>query len=91
MMIEAGQVAVVTGAAQGLGRALAAAFIDRGVSVALADTAQERLREAAEAFTRRGGCLFKSINHFSRYSIYGAEHLTLALFPHVRQATFLRL
>lgn len=41
MIIEAGQVAVVTGAAQGLGRALAAGLIARGVSVALADTTQE--------------------------------------------------
>lgn len=55
MIIEAGQVAVVTGAAQGLGRALAAGLVDRGVSVALADTARERLRDTAEAFTARGG------------------------------------
>lgn len=53
MIIEAGQVAVVTGAAQGLGRALAAGLIDRGVSVVLADTATERLQATAEAFTAR--------------------------------------
>ncbi|HZD14280.1 MAG TPA: SDR family NAD(P)-dependent oxidoreductase [Pseudonocardiaceae bacterium] len=53
MIIEAGQVAVVTGAAQGLGHALAAGFIDRGVSVVLADTATERLHSTAEAFTAR--------------------------------------
>ena len=35
--IERGPVAVATGAAQGLGRALAAGLIDRGVSVVLAD------------------------------------------------------
>jgi NAD(P)-dependent dehydrogenase (short-subunit alcohol dehydrogenase family) len=55
MIIEAGQVAVVTGAAQGLGRALAAGLLDRGVSVVLVDTAQDRLRDTAEAFTARGG------------------------------------
>jgi NAD(P)-dependent dehydrogenase (short-subunit alcohol dehydrogenase family) len=55
VIIEAGQVAVVTGAAQGLGRALAAGFIDRGVSVVLADTATERLQAAAEEFTASGG------------------------------------
>jgi NADP-dependent 3-hydroxy acid dehydrogenase YdfG len=49
-----GQVAVVTGAAQGLGRALAAGLIDRGVSVVLADIATERLQTTAEAFTARG-------------------------------------
>jgi NAD(P)-dependent dehydrogenase (short-subunit alcohol dehydrogenase family) len=52
--MKAGQVAVVTGAAQGLGYALAAGLIDRGVSVVLADIARERLQTAAEAFTARG-------------------------------------
>jgi NAD(P)-dependent dehydrogenase (short-subunit alcohol dehydrogenase family) len=55
MIIKVGQVAVVTGAAQGLGRALAAGFIDRGVSVVLADTATEQLHTTAEEFTARGG------------------------------------
>lgn len=55
MIIETGQVAVVTGAAQGLGRALAAGLIDRGVSVVLADTATEKLHATAEVFTACGG------------------------------------
>ena len=55
MIIEAGQVAVVTGAAQGLGYALAAGLIDRDVSVVLADTATERLHSTTEALTVRGG------------------------------------
>lgn len=54
MVIDAGQVGVVTGAAQGLGRALAAGLIDRGVSIVLADIATERLAATAEAFTARG-------------------------------------
>jgi NAD(P)-dependent dehydrogenase (short-subunit alcohol dehydrogenase family) len=54
MIIETGQVTVVTGAALGLGRALAAGLIDRGVSVVLADTATERRYTTAEAFTARG-------------------------------------
>jgi NAD(P)-dependent dehydrogenase (short-subunit alcohol dehydrogenase family) len=54
MIIEAGQVAVVTGAAQGLGRALAAGLIDRGVSVVLADIATEQLHMTAKALTARG-------------------------------------
>lgn len=44
----------MTGAAQGLGRALAAGLIDRGVSVVLADIATEWLQTTAEAFTARG-------------------------------------
>src|ERR1700710_623772 len=55
VLLEAGQVAVVTGAAQGRGRALAAGLIDCGVSVVLADTATESLQTTAEEFTARGG------------------------------------
>jgi NAD(P)-dependent dehydrogenase (short-subunit alcohol dehydrogenase family) len=72
MIIEAGQVAVVTGAAQGLGRALAAALVDRGVSVALADTAQEQLRETAEAFTTRGGQVLPMVTDVSDAAAVGA-------------------
>jgi len=65
MIIEAGQVAVVTGAAQGLGRGLAAGLIDRGVFVVLADTATERLQTTAEAFTARGGRVLPVITDVS--------------------------
>lgn len=65
MIINAGQVAVVTGAAQGLGRALAAGLIDRGVSVVLADTATERLHITAEEFTVRGGRVLPVITDVS--------------------------
>ncbi|HJT04061.1 MAG TPA: SDR family NAD(P)-dependent oxidoreductase [Pseudonocardiaceae bacterium] len=54
MIIEAGQVAVVTGAAQGLGHALAAGLLDRGVCVVLADVAAQRLHDTAEEFSARG-------------------------------------
>jgi NAD(P)-dependent dehydrogenase (short-subunit alcohol dehydrogenase family) len=54
VIIKAGQVAVVSGAAQGLGRALAAGLIDRGVSVVLADIATKRLQTTAEAFMACG-------------------------------------
>jgi len=43
------------GAAQGLGRALAAGLIDRGVSVVLADIASERLQTIAHEFTAGEG------------------------------------
>src|SRR5947199_7675697 len=63
--LEAGQVAVVTGAAQGLGRALAAGLIDCGVSVVLADNATERLQTTAEEFTVRGGRVLPVITDVS--------------------------
>ncbi|MGB6163262.1 MAG: SDR family NAD(P)-dependent oxidoreductase [Pseudonocardiaceae bacterium] len=72
MIIEAGQVAVVTGAAQRLGRALAAGLVDRGVSVALADTAQERLHDTAEAFTARGGQVLPVVTDVSDATAVGA-------------------
>lgn len=65
MIIEAGKVAVVTGAAQGLGRALAAGLIDRGVSVVLADIATERLQTTTEEFITCGGRVLPVITDVS--------------------------
>lgn len=72
MLIEAGQVAVVTGAAQGLGHALAAEFVDRGVSVVLADTAAQRLHATAEAFTALGGRALPVVTDVSDAAALGA-------------------
>ena len=65
MIIKEGQVAVVTGAAQGLGRALAASLIDFGMSVVLADTATQRLHTAAEEFSTRGAKVLPVITDVS--------------------------
>jgi NAD(P)-dependent dehydrogenase (short-subunit alcohol dehydrogenase family) len=65
VIVEAGQVAVVTGAAQGLGRALTAGLIDRGVSVVLADIAAERLHSTAEEFTARSARVLPVITDVS--------------------------
>ncbi|MGH3855043.1 MAG: SDR family NAD(P)-dependent oxidoreductase [Pseudonocardiaceae bacterium] len=84
MIIEAGQVAVVTGAAQGLGCALAAGLLARGVSVALADTAQEQLRDTAEAFTARGGQVLPVVTDMADAAAVGAlAAQTLAHFGRV--------
>lgn len=47
MLIESGHVAVVTGAAQGLGRAIAAELLGRGVRVVLADLHTDVLQATA--------------------------------------------
>lgn len=49
----AGQTVIVTGAAQGIGRAIAVAFLDRGANVALADLHVEKLESFARE--REGG------------------------------------
>ena len=48
------QVALVTGAASGLGLATARAFAEAGASVALADWHEDAVREAADALAREG-------------------------------------
>lgn len=49
MRIESGQVAVITGAAHGIGAALARSFAARGVHIVLCDLQADPLREAAAA------------------------------------------
>jgi NAD(P)-dependent dehydrogenase (short-subunit alcohol dehydrogenase family) len=50
-----GKVAVVTGAASGIGRALAERFVREGMRVVLADVEERPLAEAREAIARLGG------------------------------------
>jgi 3-oxoacyl-[acyl-carrier protein] reductase len=49
------QVAIVTGAARGIGRAIALAFVEEGAKVALADVDGERLARLREEIAARGG------------------------------------
>ena len=50
----AGRVAVVTGGASGIGRALAEAFAKRGMKIVIADMSQSNLDETAEALRASG-------------------------------------
>ncbi len=55
MQIESGQVAVVTGAAQGLGRAIAAELVQREVSVVLVDVGHAAVEQTAAELAAGGG------------------------------------
>lgn len=57
MKIESGQVAVVTGAASGIGLAICEALAVRGVRLVVADLAQDRLREAVERLGTTAGVI----------------------------------
>jgi NAD(P)-dependent dehydrogenase (short-subunit alcohol dehydrogenase family) len=50
----AGRVAVVTGGASGIGRALAKAWLAEGMKVVIADNSQERIDETLDQFGRSG-------------------------------------
>jgi NAD(P)-dependent dehydrogenase (short-subunit alcohol dehydrogenase family) len=54
MQIEAGQVAVITGGASGIGYGLAEALVDRGVAVVLSDVRADALQQATEQLQARG-------------------------------------
>jgi NAD(P)-dependent dehydrogenase (short-subunit alcohol dehydrogenase family) len=48
------RVAIVTGGASGIGKALAAELVDRGATVLIADIAGDRAKDSAEELSRRG-------------------------------------
>ena len=53
--VLAGRTAIVTGGSQGLGLAIAEAYIDAGAAVTIAARSRDRLAEAAEQLSRRAG------------------------------------
>ena len=81
-----GKVAVVTGSASGMGRAMARRFASEGMKVVLADVEAETLREAAEEIGHAGGSAVAvttdvsspdSVDELARRAVeeFGAVHL----------------
>ncbi|MFI2186644.1 SDR family NAD(P)-dependent oxidoreductase [Streptomyces sioyaensis] len=86
MELRAGQVAVVTGAASGIGLAMARRFAAEGLRVVLADVAEEPLRAAADELAAHGArVLARTVDVGLRdevaaladaaYDAFGAVHL----------------
>jgi NAD(P)-dependent dehydrogenase (short-subunit alcohol dehydrogenase family) len=50
-----GRVAIITGAAQGIGEGIAGELVRKGAAVVLADVAEDRLNSVVERLTRDGG------------------------------------
>lgn len=74
MRIESGQAAVVTGAASGIGYALAAQLAGRGVSVAMADIEGPAVVAAADSLTQRGAHILRQVCDVSDQAQVNALH-----------------
>ncbi len=56
------KVAIITGAAGGIGYATAEKFLEEGASVVICDMAADRLEEAAKTLSQKGKVMWKALN-----------------------------
>lgn len=77
----AGKTALITGAARGIGRAFAQAYVDEGAKVAIADIDIDRAREVASALGKAAMAVELDISNQS--SIEEAVDATIAGFSHI--------
>jgi 3-oxoacyl-[acyl-carrier protein] reductase len=78
------KVAVVTGAARGIGRATATALARAGFSVALVDTREAGVKDAAEAITAAGGQALPLVGDVSSHAqTQRHAHAVLAIWGRV--------
>ena len=78
-----GRVAVVTGAARGIGRAIALRLVGEGARVVLSDTLEAEGRATAEALSRAGEALFVRADVADKGSVEGLIETTLARFDRI--------
>lgn len=77
----AGKTALITGAARGIGRAFAQAYVGEGAKVAIADIDIDRAREAATALGK--GAMAVELDVSDQSSIEEAVEATIAGFGHI--------
>jgi NAD(P)-dependent dehydrogenase (short-subunit alcohol dehydrogenase family) len=82
-----GKVAVVTGAASGIGAALAAAFVDAGAKVVLADVERDALEATTQSLRDRGGEVEAVVTDVS--DLASVEALAKATIAHFGQVDIL--
>ena len=79
-----GRCAVVTGGAQGIGRAIAERFLDSGAAVAIWDRDAARAAKTAQELTDRGkGILALQVDVADQGSVERARDETMAAFPRI--------
>jgi NAD(P)-dependent dehydrogenase (short-subunit alcohol dehydrogenase family) len=66
-----GKVAIITGAARGIGKAIAARFIDEGASVVLSDIAEEAGRATTAELAKKGKAVFVTADVGDAASVAG--------------------
>lgn len=83
MRLFEGQVAWVTGAGRGIGRAVALALADRGAAVALVSRTQSEVELVAEEIRSRGGTAIASLLDVSNWDMvhWTAQQIAAALGP----------
>src|SRR5512139_3611630 len=83
MRLFEGQVAWVTGAGRGIGRAVALALAEQGAAVALVSRTQNEVEQAAEEIRLRGGRVIASLLDVSNWDMvnWTAQQIEAALGP----------
>ena len=78
-----GQVAWVTGAGRGIGRAVALALAEQGAAVALVSRTQSEVEQVAEEIRSRGGTAIASLLDVSNWDMvhWTAQQIAAALGP----------
>jgi len=86
-MIEVGKVALVTGAGQGIGEAIARLFAQEGARVALSARSEDKLKRVADEIVQAGGIAHAFPSDIARFD--GIESLVAGTLGHFQQIDIL--